>query len=906
MADHVERKKSYRWVSASQASYDGSGWDSSDENTSDEGNDRRETMVSRKGTIAKLPNLPKLAYMDTDARDTLKDGNDGIVGADEAVEPKSEIVSQELKSPQLPLQQQVPFEESSGSLETPRLRKTSSNTSSKGSMQTRRTPVNEGLENLMVQISKEMSPDINHSKVLGKFESVDQELDKADYENDDEIPMIKGVESGSKEDQTQDKQDDKDSNTRIFVKNETGEKELSDSEANGDEADSDVVSGYEVSDDAQYEVSKSGYFSNLIEPDDGNDEEKDYVVSGNTSDHMTRDSESEEQDASPSEDDSDEYKKNNQEDNSYDNTNIQDKRIVDEPYTRTSVEPEESFCTPPLSAPHITQGSNDINDAENDGEEKPVIEIQQKTASDDERKYSPSINDSFSQTRQSSYDDYSSDDGGDDLSYTDSIKYRAVKSESEHELRSDAGHRNHNNSWRSETSDKESQIEDHEEGHEEGSDEDAMKVSKSGYFNKMISDEEEEEEDDDSHGKNGDDNEKNGDVDTLSSSAMEQASPDNTNSRNEKHFRANSATQSDVQEITEKVTTENDVIANNITENDVAEKGISEKDIIEKSVSEKSITERDIVKKDTDKEIIEKDYDTGEETSPINTRQSVNLGKWRPNTEAFRNGFLEDSSNRAAPPGYVYDENGKLIDLTPSSMKPRIPSAYSEVESSWDAFPSEDTEADMETIRDTRTIYDNHTVFNVPGLIANNQSAPPLPEYAAEMSHNDSSDDPKSLGTSLTTSSLEGDSGPPQTHFKEVFSLQVPDSKEIAKISQKNKVPSMDINKMLNSNISHEQKIQQLRDHWKESQHYDTGIQTWLSYSLKSSSKSDKDYLFEEYKVSNHVRDAYAHADELNRKHSVINTVASVNQNMTHLTKKVILQSRKSRGLFSSIGKKKL
>lgn len=717
MSDQVNRKKSYRWASASQTTYDGADWDSSE--TEDEVQEIQQIT---------LPTLPKLDYS-TENKET----------------DEEEVVSEQQEDIDDPLML---------------------------SKNLKKTQYTDDLDNLMVQISKEMTPKVKQDE---EFAAAPEDMDEGDENHDD---------------------DDDDDNGEAFT------------------------------------VSKNGYFSNMVQSDD----------------ETTSETQQEEV------------------------TSIQSQITatgVDTHVVNAVIEPKESSKEEPvIQDATIVQPDKDISNSQeetiggNDESRKSSFEDESdpdKYEPQSELQVSKHSSKSFLSDQNSSDEMDTNENDDDALSYTDSICYEEEplhnKLDVEDEDFKFTNKKVRDSILESSSSEEEqsnqSDNEEIQDGVGSSDDNITMNVPESGYFNNMMKEDDESNDEGEENSKTQDkesgENGKNND-DILSI-------PPSVESKGH---------DSDVTDVV----------------NDSDAKGNDE-----------------IPKEETEADTPEEVEDSDEDDEPKleKSRQSVNFGKWKPDTEALRSGFVQETS-KEAPPGFVYDDSGNLVDLTPSSMKSRAVSTYSEMESGWNAFPSEENMDELEIVGDTKTLYDNNTIYNVPGIITRNQNLPPLPSNLDTTI----SDQTRNRSTSNATHNSDRKS--------DIIGIHEPNSQEMAKLNETHLIPELNLNKLISSNISNASKYEQLTDYCLELGKYDSGIQTWISYSLKSSAK-DKDFLFDEYKNNRHVREAYANAEDLTKKNTVINTVNTVNQNVSHLRKKVFSHTRNSmkpKMLFSSISKKKL
>lgn len=251
----------------------------------------------------------------------------------------------------------------------------------------------------------------------------------------------------------------------------------------------------------------------------------------------------------------------------------------------------------------------------------------------------------------------------------------------------------------------------------------------------------------------------------------------------------------------------------------------------------------------------------------------------------------EDGKNDA-----IYDDNGNVIDLP---QKQRVVSTYSEVGSTWNAFPNMGNNDDVQTvITDVKTIYDNNTLMNVP--VRNQAALPPLPKIETLDIGNLNL---PPLPEQVTPKEEEEDKYNLHNDSSDVNSKAITEGKNTLPSTigtGKQKVPDLSIIKLIRDNkVSHEQKLKELKNYSKQLAEYDSGVFDWINNTLKSNSELK---LKENYVMNKHVKEAYSNAEQLSKRNNN-HIVSDLNQNMQQLTKKVFTSSMrgKSKSFLKSL-----
>ncbi|OBA26566.1 hypothetical protein HANVADRAFT_77796 [Hanseniaspora valbyensis NRRL Y-1626] len=251
----------------------------------------------------------------------------------------------------------------------------------------------------------------------------------------------------------------------------------------------------------------------------------------------------------------------------------------------------------------------------------------------------------------------------------------------------------------------------------------------------------------------------------------------------------------------------------------------------------------------------------------------------------------EESKNEA-----IYDDNGNVIDLP---QKQRVVSTYSEVGSTWNAFPNMGNNDDVQTvITDVKTIYDNNTLMNVP--VRNQAALPPLPKIETLDISNLNL---PPLPEQVTPREEEEDKYNLHNDSSDVNSKAITEGKNTLPSTigtGKQKVPDLSIIKLIRDNkVTHEQKLKELKNYSKQLAEYDSGVFDWINNTLKSNSELK---LKENYVMNKHVKEAYSNAEQLSKRNNN-HIVSDLNQNMQQLTKKVFTSSMrgKSKSFLKSL-----
>ncbi|AMD22762.1 HHL008Wp [Eremothecium sinecaudum] len=229
-----------------------------------------------------------------------------------------------------------------------------------------------------------------------------------------------------------------------------------------------------------------------------------------------------------------------------------------------------------------------------------------------------------------------------------------------------------------------------------------------------------------------------------------------------------------------------------------------------------------------------------------------------------------------------------------------------DTESTWEGFPTagdDNDNDDLQSVMDTRTIYDNQTIFNVPGILAPQHELPPLPSIVPDFQNqqeigNDyiAKTEPNVMHTTANNKLKDENDGVSlQSSNLRSHSHNFENEKTAHHQIKTNFIPYMDTNALLNSDRPHSVKIEQLNQHMKELSMYDTNLREWISYAL-SSTQNSNETIFDEFKLNKHARDAQLHIEEVSKLQSVTSAVR----------KKAFSHSVKvgAKGFLSSFGKK--
>ncbi|CDR36747.1 CYFA0S01e04126g1_1 [Cyberlindnera fabianii] len=261
--------------------------------------------------------------------------------------------------------------------------------------------------------------------------------------------------------------------------------------------------------------------------------------------------------------------------------------------------------------------------------------------------------------------------------------------------------------------------------------------------------------------------------------------------------------------------------------------------------------------------------DAAEKESHLNPAMSINFGQWRPNTESFRDQFISGTGNNntTAPPlpkidHYSRNSRGEIIEDN-ASMAESIAPSHTDFELKKQISISSATSSNNTTQNSTSmlSVLDNEE----------EQHKRESRDLKDGTSYKTPSETMLPVHIPLDTPSSTDSSKPHGHYFHEHLSTSSHTLVGSKKLPMR-KPPSYDIKKI--ATIDNPQlRIKKYREAREEEANVYTGLEVWIDSALEK-----VEMVSYKSPVTSHVKQAYAEASQFSRKHTNINMGSFLNK----------------------------
>lgn len=272
-----------------------------------------------------------------------------------------------------------------------------------------------------------------------------------------------------------------------------------------------------------------------------------------------------------------------------------------------------------------------------------------------------------------------------------------------------------------------------------------------------------------------------------------------------------------------------------------------------------------------------KEHETGE--SNLNPALSINMGHWRPNTESFRNQFINDSA--AIPPlpqldNYARNPKGEIVEDARSLASETANNENAHAESP--NFGSDEKDTSM------LSTFDSSAELEQPDTHGNKDGV-----YKT--------DSETILPIHIPVGTFDSSSGNYfQEHLSSSGSLPL-NVESQAKEIRKRKPVSYSV-KSISTLKDATARIQKYRDARQEEANCDTGLEIWITQALEKA-----DLVNYQSNVTSHVKQAYAEASNFSKRHTNMGSLLQKRRVMETSSQTAQSLAKGARGIFTR-GKK--